>query len=144
MPVTPTYREYVADQLAALPGLVVKRMFGGVGLYHQNVMFGVIDDDAVYFRVDDETRPDFVKRGMPALRPVRNKVSENYFALPGDVLEDSEDVVIWAKRAIHAASSPTAAATRAARKKAARKSAQPGATPKQGARKAAKPSLRRP
>jgi DNA transformation protein len=138
MPVTPSYREYVADQLASLPGLVVKRMFGGVGLWHQNAMFAVIDDDTLYFRVDDETRPDFVKRGMPALRPVRNKVSQNYFALPSDVLEDSEELLIWANKAIRAAASPTAAA----RKKAARKSAQPATAPKKRARKAAKPPRR--
>jgi DNA transformation protein len=134
MPVTPSYRDYVADQLAALRGLVVKRMFGGVGLYCEQLMFGVIDDDVVYLRVDDETRPVFVKRGMPALRPVRNKVSENYFALPEDVLVDSEELMRWAKRAIRAAASPTAAA---ARKQAARKPARPAAA-KKSARKAAK------
>jgi DNA transformation protein and related proteins len=134
MPVTPSYRDYVADQLAALRGLVVKRMFGGVGLYCEQLMFGVTDDDVVYLRVDDETRPVFVKRGMPALRPVRNKVSENYFALPEDVLVDSEELMRWAKRAIRAAGSPTAAA---ARKQAARKPARPAAA-KKSARKAAK------
>jgi DNA transformation protein len=127
MAVTPSYREYVADQLAALRSLVVKRMFGGVGLYFENRMFGVIDDDVLYLRVDDETRPEFVKRGMPALRPVRNKVSENYFALPDEVLADSEELMSWAKRAIRAAASPTAAA---ARMQTARKPAQPPASKK--------------
>jgi DNA transformation protein len=136
MPITASYREYVADQLAALSGLVVKRMFGGVGLYCEALMFGVIDDDVVYLRVDDETRPEFVKRGMPALRPVRNKVSENYFALPEDVLADSEELMRWAKRAIRAAASPTAAA---ARKQSARKSA----ASKKGERKAAEPRRRK-
>jgi DNA transformation protein len=141
MPVTPSYREYVADQLAALGEVVIKRMFGGAGLYFQNLMFGLIDDDTVYLRVDDATRPDFLKRDMPALRPVRrdpSKVSENYYQLPGEVLEDSEELVIWAKRAIRAAASPTAAAVKAARKKATRKKAVRSAVSKKTAK-----SLRR-
>jgi DNA transformation protein len=141
MPVTPSYREYVADQLAALGEVVIKRMFGGAGLYFQNSMFGLLDDDTVYLRVDDATRPDFLKRNMAAFRPVRSdpsKVSENYYQLPGEVLDDSEELVLWAKRAIRAASSPTAAAAKAARKKLTRTAAS-----KKPARKAAKRRRRR-
>jgi DNA transformation protein and related proteins len=119
MAVTPSYREYVADQLAAIGAVVIKRMFGGVGLWCQGAMFGLIDDDTLYLRVDDTTRPEFVQRKMPALRPVKSqptKVSENYYQLPGEVLEDSEELVVWAKRAIRAANSPTAAATKRAAK----------------------------
>jgi DNA transformation protein len=130
MAVSQTYRDYVADQLAGLGELVIKRMFGGVGLWADGVMFGVVDEDAVFLRVDDETRPEFVARKMPALRPVKSdpkKVSQNYYQLPGDVLDDSEEMVVWAKRAMRAARSPTAAA---AKKKAARKVAPKKAPPR--------------
>ena len=125
MPVSAGYREYVIDQLAGLGHVVVKRMFGGAGLYRDGVFFGLIDDDTVYLRVDDTTRPDFVARGQPALRPVRsqpNKVSENYFQVPPDVLEDAEQFVVWTRRAISAAGSPTSAAKRKRATKRAHKS----------------------
>jgi DNA transformation protein len=120
MPVSASYREYVADQLASLRGVVIKRMFGGLGLYFDEKMFAVVDDDTIYLRVDDETRPEFVKRDMSPFRPVRSdpkKVSLNYYQLPAEVLEDSEALVVWAKRAIQAATSPTAAVVRRAKKK---------------------------
>jgi DNA transformation protein len=115
MPVSASYREYVADQLSALGPMEIKRMFGGAGLYFDGRMFGLIDDDTVYLRVDDETRPEFLARGMTPFHPLRrdpNKVSLNYFLVPAEVLEDSEQLVIWAKRAIKASLSPTAAVAR--------------------------------
>ena len=84
----------------------IKRLFGGVGLYFEGVLFGLIDDDTLYLRVDDATRPDFEQRHMPALRPVRkepSKVSRSYYQAPSEVLEDSEALRQWAQRAIRAA-----------------------------------------
>jgi DNA transformation protein len=120
MGVSPSYREYVADQLSALAGVMIKRMFGGAGLYFDGRMFGLIDDDTVFLRVDDATRPGFVERGMEPFHPIRsnpNKVSQNYYQLPADVLEDNEQLVIWARRAIQASLSPTAAVASRARKR---------------------------
>jgi DNA transformation protein len=117
--VTPSYREYIVDQLSGLGEVVVKRMFGGLGLYSEGAFFGLVDDDTVYLRVDDTTRPEFVARGMEAFRPVRSqpeKVSLNYYQLPANVLEDGDELVVWARRAIKAAKSPTAGAAK--RKKA--------------------------
>lgn len=115
MPVSASYREYVADQLSALGQVTIKRMFGGAGLYFEGRMFGLLDDDTVYFRVDDETRSEFIARGMGAFHPVRSdpkKVSLNYYQVPAEVLEDSEQLVAWAERAVKASRSPTAAMAR--------------------------------
>jgi len=115
MPLSASYREFVADQLSALGSVQIKRMFGGAGLYFDGRMFGLIDDDTVYLRVNDETRPEFLERGMAPFHPVRRdpkKVSANYYQLPGEVLEDGEQLIVWAKRAIKASLSPTAAAAR--------------------------------
>jgi DNA transformation protein len=113
--VTPSYREYIVDQLSGLGEVVVKRMFGGLGLYFGGAFFGLVDDDTTYLRVDDATRPEFIVRGMDPFRPVRSqpeKVSLNYYQVPGDVLEDGDELVVWARRAIKAAKSPTAGAAR--------------------------------
>lgn len=125
MPVTTSFREYVADQLAPLGDVLIKRMFGGVGLYFEGKMFGLIDDDTVFLRVNDETRAELVKRHMPALGPVKRdpgKVSQNYYQLPLEVLEDSEVLLIWARRAVVASRSKTAGEVRRARAKVAKKS----------------------
>jgi DNA transformation protein len=108
MPVTPSYLTYVIDQLAGVGPVVAKRMFGGIGLYQAGAFFGLIDEDVVYLRVNDASRPEFVKRGMQPLRPVRSKPSMttlNYYQLPDDVLDDPDQLRDWAQRAVKVAAS---------------------------------------
>lgn len=119
MPVTDSFREFLVDQLAGLGEVTIKRMFGGLGLYRQGLFFALVDDDTLFFRVDDTTRGDFTSRDMPAFQPVRrepNKRSLNYYQCPADILDDSDELVAWAERAVRAAASPTAAAAKRAKK----------------------------
>jgi len=115
MSVTPSYLSFVIDQLTTFGTITAKRMFGGIGLYYDGRFFGLIDDDVVFFRVDDESRAEYLAREMPAFRPVRNKPdvrSANYYQVPGEVLEDAEQLVAWARRALQASPAPTAAKQR--------------------------------
>ncbi|MEY4744803.1 MAG: hypothetical protein RL272_748 [Candidatus Parcubacteria bacterium] len=63
-----SYKDYVIDALSDLDGLRVRAMFGGYGLYLKGVFFGIIWKGRTYFKVDDETRPDYVKRGGKPFR----------------------------------------------------------------------------
>jgi DNA transformation protein and related proteins len=106
MPVTPSYQSYLVDQLTALGEVSARRMFGGVGLYYDGTFFGLIDDDVLFLRVDDESRGEYLARAMPAFHPVRNKPelsTPSYYQVPGDVLDDAEQLVEWARRALAAA-----------------------------------------
>ncbi len=105
MPHSSEYLQYVLEQLAGLPGVVSRRMFGGAGLYHDGLFFGLITSDTLYFRVDDATRPDYEALGMSRFRPYKDKphLSFNYYEVPPDVLEDAEQLAVWARRALQAA-----------------------------------------
>ena len=113
------YLDYVLEQLAGLSQVRPRRMFGGVGLYSDEVFFAIITDDTVYLRVDEASRADFVARGMGAFRPYadRPEVSMSYFEVPAEVLEDAGTLVAWSTRAVAAA---LAAAKRRPRRKPAR------------------------
>ncbi len=39
-------------------------MFGGVGIYCDDVMFGIIADDEFFLKVDDESRPEYERDGF--------------------------------------------------------------------------------
>ena len=99
------YLDYVLEQLAGLSRVRPRRMFGGVGLYSDDIFFAIITDDTVYLRVDEVSRADFVARGMDAFRPYadRPEISMTYFAAPADVLEDAGSFVQWSRRAVAAA-----------------------------------------
>ena len=101
MPVSPEYLDYIIDQLKAFGPVTAKRMFGGAGLYHQGVFFGLVADDVLYFKVDDANRQDYIDAGMGPFKPF-GSYAMGYYEVPADVLEDSDDLVLWAKKAVGA------------------------------------------
>jgi DNA transformation protein len=105
MPVTPSYRAYVLEQLnRAVPPVRARAMFGGVGLYAADVFFALIADDALYVRTDDATRPAFESLGMPPFRPFdEHGPVMSYYQLPEEILENSDALRDWVDRAIASA-----------------------------------------
>jgi DNA transformation protein len=97
MGVSASYLTFVLEQLQSLEGLAEKRMFGGVGLYAAGVFFGVIDNDTLFFKVDDTLRKRYKQRGMPPFAPLPDRPPMiGYYQVPADVLEDAETLCAWA------------------------------------------------
>src|SRR5262245_45439423 len=106
MPVSDDFRRYVLEQLAELRGVVPRRMFGGVGLYHDGLFFGLIDDDVLYLKVDATTRPEYEARGMKPFCPFPDDPSRQmggYYTVPAEVLEDTAQLAEWSRRACQVA-----------------------------------------
>jgi len=98
------YLRWVLEQLSGAGGISSRRMFGAFGLYRNGVFFGIISSDTLFFKVSDATRADYESRRMARFRPYRNKplVSMSYYEVPADVLEDADECVRWAMRAVEA------------------------------------------
>jgi DNA transformation protein len=96
------FRSFVLEQLGRVVRDVRGRsMFGGVGIYSGDLFFALIDDDTLYFKVDDSTRSDFESRNMEPFRPYGSDgEGMQYYCVPGEVLEDAEALGDWAERAI--------------------------------------------
>jgi DNA transformation protein len=115
MAVTGDYLQYVLEQLAGLGHITPRRLFGGVGLYHEDRIFGLIFRDVLYFKVDDSTRSDYETRGMDRFRPYADKPlwSMTYYAVPADILEDADECTRWGRKSL---SVPVVASKPAARR----------------------------
>jgi len=112
MSVSADYLTYVADQLASFARVRTRRMFGAVGLYADDIFFALIDNDTLYFKVDDSNRPDYAARGCEPFRPFADEtISLSYFTVPPEVIEDSDELKLWARKA-HAAALAKAAQKR--------------------------------
>src|SRR2546421_1877215 len=99
--VTDAFRSFVLDQLGDLGDVAPRSMFGGVGLYHRGVFFGIIAGDVLYLKVDDTNRPEYVKGGMKPFKPYPHRPSTmQYYAVPIDVLESQIDLTAWARKSI--------------------------------------------
>lgn len=104
MAVSPGYRAFVVEQLQVIGRVTARAMFGGVGLYHESLFFGLIADDTLYLKVDDLSRGHYERAGMRSFRPYGDGgPSMSYFELPAEVLEDREELRLWVERALGAA-----------------------------------------
>jgi len=78
--VAPEFRDFVLDQLAGVPRLRPRAMFGGVGLYSGEQFFGIVAADELFFKVDDTNRAAYEAAGSEPFRPVLDRpVSMSYW-----------------------------------------------------------------
>ena len=119
MHVSASFREFVLDQLAGLDGLRARAMFGGVGLYADEVFFGILADDVLFFKVDDTNRRAYEAAGSSPFKPYADRaMTMPYYNVPIVVLEDGVKLGQWAARAVAVAKTAKTAKPANARKRA--------------------------
>lgn len=97
-----SFKEFVLDQLGALPDVRAKAMFGAYGIYSDDKFFGILDEGRLFFKTSAETQEDYLLRGMePFTYEMKGRVmTMAYHEVPPDVLEQPAELVIWAHKAI--------------------------------------------
>ena len=103
MAVSESYRAFVLEQLGRVTPVTDKAMFGGVGIYAQGLFFALIAEDRLYFKVNDDTRPEFERRRMEPFRPFGEDSAMGYYEVPEDVIEDIVQLQPWVSQAIDVA-----------------------------------------
>ena len=99
--VSPSYLDFVLEQLAGVRRVSHRRMFGGVGLYSDDIFFAVLGNETMFFKVNDQTRPRYEKLKMPPFAPVPGKPPmRGYYQVPPGVLEAADELAVWAKEAV--------------------------------------------
>ena len=87
-------------------GLIdVRKMFGGYGIYHDGVMFGLVFNDTLYLKADETTQKHFESRGLSQFQYDRagKAVKMSYFMAPEEIYDDRKKAAVWARRAYKAA-----------------------------------------
>ena len=100
-----SFKEFVLDQLTGMNPVNCRAMFGGYGLYHRDVFFGILHKGRLYFKTNDQTRPVYEECGMKPFRYSDKQTLKNYYEVPTDVLEIEEELVLWAQKAVQIARS---------------------------------------
>ncbi|BCK88709.1 hypothetical protein MIZ01_2515 [Sideroxyarcus emersonii] len=96
---TDSFRDFVLEQLATLDRLSCKRMFGGHGLYCGEIFFGILFHGQLYFRTHPDTLQDYLASEAPVFAPSEKQILRNYREVPVEILEDSERLMHWARKA---------------------------------------------
>ena len=89
MDASDSFGEFVREQLAPLGRVTMRRMFGKTGVFCDGVMLGMMTDNTLYFRVDDQNRATFKEAASSP--PLKRLIDE-----PDELLD-------WARAALAAA-----------------------------------------
>ena len=95
-----SFKEFVLDQLDEMKSVSCRSMFGGFGLYYHELFFGILHKGRLYFKTDDQTRPAYEKYGMKPFHPSDKQTLKNYYEVPPDILENKDDLILWADWAV--------------------------------------------
>jgi DNA transformation protein len=68
----------ITDRLLFLGGISVRAMFGGYGIYWRGVIFAIAQGERLYLKVDDQSKGDFMARGMGPFRPNERQTLKSY------------------------------------------------------------------
>ena len=94
-----SFKEFILDQLDEMKSVTCRAMFGGFGLYHRDIFFGILHEGRLYFKTDDQTRPAYETYDMKPFRPSDKQTLKNYYEVPPDILESKDDLALWAEEA---------------------------------------------
>jgi DNA transformation protein len=97
------FTEFLLELLAPLGPVSARRMFGGVGLFHGGMMFGLIARDELFLKVSDANRPSYEAAGeAPFSYDTKHGVNtlQSYWRCPPELLDDPETFRDWARQAV--------------------------------------------
>ena len=100
------FADYCAELLSPLGPPRVKRMFGGYGIYVDDVFVAIVAGETLYLKADGETLPRFEAAGCAPFvytAKGRGKVSLNYRAAPAEAMDSPGAMRPWARLAMEAA-----------------------------------------
>ena len=98
MKASPEYLDFVVEKLAPIGDITSRAMFGGYGIFHRGLMFALISEDVLYFKVNDSNR-EMYQKAQSRLFP--HGIS--YWEVPPDVLEENDRLHQWANISIEIA-----------------------------------------
>ncbi len=126
MPQSREFVDFLVEQMLDFGAVSARSMFGGAGLYRDGLMFGLVADDVLYLKADEESRGAFEAEGLPPFTYETGdgrRTVMSYWRAPEACLEDGDVMAEWCRTAFGAA------LRAAARKPGARKTRKRPVTP---------------
>jgi len=98
---------FAVELFSGMGHVEARRMFGGAGLYARGVMFGLIDDEVIYLKVDDDLKADLAAAGARSWIYTERKGPKagvpqetSYWSLPEAALDDPDEACAWGQRSL--------------------------------------------
>ena len=106
MSVSADFKQFLAEQMAGFGAVNIRGMFGGLGIFHDGLMFALVVDDVLYFKTDAEGRKAFEAEGLgPFTYATKSgkRTLTSYWRSPERCLDDPEEMTLWCRKAFDVA-----------------------------------------
>ena len=100
------FAEFLREQLAPLGRITLRRMFGKSGVFCDGVMLGMVTENTLYFRVDDQNREAFREaEAFPPLNYAKQgeTIDLAFWRVPERLFDEPDEFITWARAALAAA-----------------------------------------
>ncbi|MDH5668929.1 MAG: TfoX/Sxy family protein [Nitrospira sp.] len=94
------FKDFVLDQLIDMRQVTCRAMFGGYGLYHRTVFFGIIHQERLYIKVTPTTVEQYKAHGMKPFRPNSKQMLRSFYEVPIQIIEDGQQLTEWARASV--------------------------------------------
>jgi DNA transformation protein len=98
--------EDIRELFAAFGAVSIRRMFGGAGIFADDMMFGLVDEGVIYLKVDADNAPAFDRENLEPFTYMTGsgkRASMSYRRMPDRLYDDPEELMVWARAALAAA-----------------------------------------
>lgn len=106
MPTKDAFAAYCAELLSGLGSVRVKKMFGGHGVYLDDVFIAIVSGETLYLKADAETRGRFQAAGCDEFTYTAKggtRKSLGYWSAPAEAMDSPALMFPWAMLALQAA-----------------------------------------
>jgi DNA transformation protein len=99
------FTDYLTDVFSGFGHVNTKQMFGGHGLYHDGVMFGIVINELLYLKADASISRYFEMRELCQFEYMRRDkaIKLSYYLAPEEIYDDFDEATIWARRSFEVA-----------------------------------------
>lgn len=99
-----SFTSYLRDLFSELGPVILRKMFGGQGLYHDGLIIGLVIGEELYLKTDAATVAAFEQAGgHPFVYQGKGKpVTMSYWLPPAEAMESAQAMRPWAKLAYEA------------------------------------------
>ena len=120
MTASDSFAEFLSDQLAPLGRITMRRMFGKTDVFCDGFMLGMVRDNTLYFRVDDDNRAALKEaEAFPPLNYEKKggTIDLSFWRAPERLFDEPDELVTWGRAALAAARRVAARREPAARRR---------------------------
>lgn len=99
------FADFVLEQMTDIPDVAKRALFGGFGIYRGGLMFALIANEQLYFKVDEILAQEFIAMGLPPFvySGKNGSTALKYHLAPEAVFEEAEQMARWSDKAYQCA-----------------------------------------